>query len=68
MERASKKSWYGPELIVLVRSRPEEAVLSTCKLATSGTAVGATTTVSQCRTYVSWRGCTTTQCSTRTGS
>ena len=27
----SKKEWVTPELIVLVRSNPEEAVLSTCK-------------------------------------
>lgn len=28
---AEKKSWHKPELTVLVRSRPEEAVLATCK-------------------------------------
>jgi len=27
----SKKAWVEPELIVLVRSKPEEAVLGTCK-------------------------------------
>jgi hypothetical protein len=27
----SKKAWLEPELIVLVRNKPEEAVLSTCK-------------------------------------
>jgi len=27
----SKKEWVEPELIVLVRSKPEEAVLSGCK-------------------------------------
>jgi len=26
----SKKAWMEPELIVLVRSKPEEAVLSAC--------------------------------------
>ena len=26
-----KKAWQRPELIVLVRSRPEEAVLAGCK-------------------------------------
>lgn len=30
----SKKAWQTPELIVLVRSRPEEAVLSVCKYRT----------------------------------
>jgi hypothetical protein len=28
-----KKTWVTPELIVLVRSKPEEAVLVGCKLA-----------------------------------
>ena len=28
----SKKAWVEPELIVLVRSKPEEAVLGTCKM------------------------------------
>jgi len=27
----SKKAWLEPELIVLVRSKPEEAVLTVCK-------------------------------------
>lgn len=27
----SKKEWVTPELIVLVRSKPEEAVLAGCK-------------------------------------
>ncbi len=30
-EQAMKKEWIKPELIVLVRSKPEEAVLVTCK-------------------------------------
>ena len=34
----SKKAWVEPELIVLVRNNPEEAVLETCK--GSGGAVG----------------------------
>jgi len=28
----NKKEWITPELIVLVRSKPEEAVLAVCKL------------------------------------
>jgi hypothetical protein len=32
----SKKAWVEPELIVLVRSKPEEAVLSACKSILSG--------------------------------
>lgn len=30
------KKWSKPELIVLVRSTPEEAVLGTCKRSTTG--------------------------------
>jgi hypothetical protein len=36
----SKKAWVTPELIVLVRSKPEEAVLSACKAISSGVAPG----------------------------
>ncbi|MBU0493047.1 MAG: hypothetical protein KKB13_14470 [Chloroflexi bacterium] len=28
----NKKQWQKPELIVLVRGKPEEAVLATCKI------------------------------------
>lgn len=28
---AGKQKWQKPELVVLVRSRPEEAVLTACK-------------------------------------
>jgi len=28
----SRKEWQKPELIVLVRSKPEEAVLGACKV------------------------------------
>jgi len=31
MEQEQQKSWQKPELIVLVRSKPEEAVLIACK-------------------------------------
>ena len=32
MEQSTqKKEWKSPELIVLVRSKPEEAVLTSCK-------------------------------------
>jgi hypothetical protein len=27
----TKKAWFRPELIVLVRGRPEEAILNACK-------------------------------------
>jgi len=41
MDRQAGKAWVRPELIVLVRSGPEEAVLDTCK--TAGAAPGALT-------------------------
>jgi len=31
MDESPKRAWTSPELIVLVRSGPEEAVLQTCK-------------------------------------
>ena len=31
-----KKEWTKPELIVLVRNKPEEAVLTACKFASGG--------------------------------
>ncbi len=38
----SRKLWQEPRLIILVRAKPEEAVLQNCK---TGTAVGGLTTV-----------------------
>ena len=49
MNKAEKKQWQVPELIVLVRSKPEEVVLARCSLTTSQTR----------------RGCTNAQCATR---
>jgi len=40
--RESQKMWVKPELIILVRSKPEEAVLGSCKTTTGGTDFGAT--------------------------
>jgi len=36
MNEPAKKPWQRPELIVLVRSNPEEAVLTSCKIGTLG--------------------------------
>lgn len=33
--REGKKTWQKPELIILTRSTPEEAVLTACKLGNS---------------------------------
>jgi hypothetical protein len=35
---ATKQMWTRPELTVLVRNRPEEAVLTACKLSGGGAA------------------------------
>ena len=35
MDEPTKRAWSRPELIVLVRSGPEEAVLTSCKISTS---------------------------------
>lgn len=43
---AEKKTWHRPELTVLVRSRPEEAVLGPCKHA--GNAGGPTVLYGSC--------------------
>ena len=41
MEKQIKgKAWVPPELIVLVRSKPEEAVLLACKVAGQGGSAG----------------------------
>ena len=37
MDEPTKRAWGTPELIVLVRSGPEEAVLNGCKHMQSGT-------------------------------
>jgi hypothetical protein len=41
-----KKMWRKPELIVLVRNKPEEAVLTSCK--TDGQGGGPQDTVTTC--------------------
>lgn len=56
----SKKEWVTPELIVLVRSKPEEAVLAACKRATAS--AGSGSGKSACYTKVTGK-CVATQCS-----
>jgi hypothetical protein len=38
--KESPEVWTTPELITLVRNKPEETVLSTCKSATKGASYG----------------------------
>jgi hypothetical protein len=51
----ANKIWKTPELIVLLRQKPDEAVLTTCKQASSPATTGyASTRNAGCRTT----GCT----------
>ena len=43
----ANKMWHKPEMIVLVRSNPEEAVLTPCKTTTGG-GPGAGASANQC--------------------
>jgi hypothetical protein len=52
-----KKEWTEPELIVLVRSKPEEAVLAGCKVFTE-TNYGANGTYATCSITVCLTPCT----------
>jgi hypothetical protein len=45
------KKWSQPELIVIVRNRPEEAVLWICKGNAGHEAIGANTAESACRYF-----------------
>ena len=36
MDEPTRRAWSGPELIVLVRRQPEEAVLTGCKMYKAG--------------------------------
>jgi hypothetical protein len=54
------KKWSKPELIVLARSRPEEAVLNGCK---SWTEPGPGATFAGCRTLNKESKCTHNECS-----
>jgi hypothetical protein len=40
-QQGKKKEWVAPELLVLVRSHPEEAVLAACKFTASGDTITA---------------------------
>ncbi|MEI6452749.1 MAG: hypothetical protein WCP98_22750 [Actinomycetes bacterium] len=40
MDEPTRRTWSKPELIVLVRSGPEEAVLESCKSEATGTWAG----------------------------
>ena len=46
-----KKTWTEPELSVLVRSKPEEAVLGGCKVFSSGIFDGPYSNAKECYQY-----------------
>ena len=47
MEKKAKKKWTKPKLIVLVRGKPEEGVLTSCKI---GGSIGPESAVDTCAT------------------
>jgi hypothetical protein len=57
----TKKEWTTPELIVLVRSNPEEAVLTACKGTSSGMSNNADS-------YCMWQDGNCGACEAMTGS
>jgi len=60
-----KKVWQKPELVVIVRNKPEEAVLQTCK--TSGTNSGSRGRQNNCL-YSSYSSWCWTNCNSTVGS
>ena len=48
MVSVDRRAWETPELIVMVRSRPEEAVLAGCKYDTTIVGTGASTEFAGC--------------------
>jgi hypothetical protein len=58
METEVKKEWKTPELIVLVRSKPEEAVLTACKTSSAG-GTGPSATLFGCRVPTTCLECST---------
>lgn len=47
-----KKTWQAPQLLIVVRSRPEEAVLMVCKMGTAEPSFPAMDD-----TNCEWQGC-----------
>ena len=59
-----RKQWQRPELTVLVRSKPEEAVLTACKYDTKTASTGSNVSYNGCGGYQSLpRTCTGATCS-----
>jgi len=56
MDEPTRRAWSKPELIVLVRSGQQEAVLTECRTTTSG-ADGPDASLNGCRTVVECAPC-----------
>lgn len=65
-EKMGNKEWQKPELVVLVRSKPEEAVLAACKESSEGSS-GPTTNNNRCQTY-EFPYCSNDACNTYIGT
>ncbi|MGC2775581.1 MAG: hypothetical protein WA418_08075 [Bradyrhizobium sp.] len=52
MSKSEKKTWQKPELVVLVRSNPEETVLTACKVTTNPPTSGPSRGSYQCTTQL----------------
>ena len=65
MDEPTRRAWSRPELIVLVRGRPEEAVLTACKDGTRKGHAGPSFENFTCEDYDV--GCSTT-CNTKAAS
>jgi hypothetical protein len=52
-----KKSWNKPEITVLVRTRPEEAILGLCKAGPGVAGTGRNDANSQCLAVIGSGGC-----------
>jgi hypothetical protein len=63
--KTQRKQWQKPELTVLVRSKPEEAVLTTCKLNTNSELTHPSSVATHCSTPLGVCG---SQCSSLVGS
>ncbi len=63
-----KKKWIKPELLSIVRSKPEEAVLSLCKYLSTEWQWGPASGARGCYLYVEDQGWPATSCSANTKS
>ena len=58
-----KQAWEQPELVILVRGKPEEAILAGCKYVGAPRGSGANTSRDNCYMTPAGRTCTAPECS-----